>query len=848
MKEKELKELKLTKNIIIPFPNFQQNTIISPTQMNDNFEEIEHAYNSLIDNHNGALEKINKVLSDLTSSDNEAIVNEQERVQAEETRVQNEEQRISDEDERRAEEKKRIAMYNTHLNDELRREQKHTEIVDTFNTKIGEVDTFVDTKKEEIDSFIDAKTEEVEEFVDLKTNQVNSFITTKTSEINTFVTAKGQEVQNAIKAIPPKSELIGAKGDKGDKGEKGEKGDRGERGLQGIQGERGLQGVKGDTPSITHLETSISDKINEVETRFNTLTSQQQQDAEVVDARGGETSLKVRLDKFKSQLEHTVVNVFDYSSDVVIVNGKEDWKYAFDNAFKKLQSGGSLLIPKHNYYISSRSVLEDKKNITINCAGVIMPIDGKTPLIGTITFRNLKNCTINGLTLDGNKDNIIYTTTYGSQSLLNMDNCSNMVFNNIKFLNSCESGMNSNGNLFNIIFNNVEIENMGEHGFYFGGTNCKNIHFNNIKCNEIGLNSANNNRFCGVIKFRNKTADDIMHDNIIINGFDFRTTQTGINGHRQLVNIFDVKNVSIKNGSIKGDRASIFSTNISIDNLLIDNVVVDGLYIFYGLNTSNDSISELTPGLMNIKITNSYLNCGLQYFGDITEMSNCVFNCKYQLTDAMSQNVVLRKATFNNVNFILNNYRFDIKKLDRDFEFNNCEFTSKTNTSPLFDFGLTSYVEGVSITFNGCKDTDVHSIFVQIHRPIDLNILNTTTNNYIKSTVPLKSINIQNSKLRKFKIDYNSTFENCLLNGVYDLNGNRCDSFVSTVICKKYNTSVNLDLRYKIAKDIDLNKLIIVNNKLIPFEVTNTIDKNILTLSTITTQETDIVFTVFYNA
>ena len=79
---KELKELKLTKNIIIPFPNFQPNTIISPTQINDNFEEIEYAYNNLIDNHNGALEKINKVLSDLTSSDNEAIVNEQERVKA----------------------------------------------------------------------------------------------------------------------------------------------------------------------------------------------------------------------------------------------------------------------------------------------------------------------------------------------------------------------------------------------------------------------------------------------------------------------------------------------------------------------------------------------------------------------------------------------------------------------------------------------------------------------------------------------------------------------------------------------------------------------------------------------
>ena len=111
MKEKELKELKLTKNIIIPFPNFQQNTIISPTQMNDNFEEIEHAYNTLIDNHNGALEKINKVLSDLTSSDNEAIVNEQERVKAEETRVQNEEERIANEEERKTEETKRAVTF-----------------------------------------------------------------------------------------------------------------------------------------------------------------------------------------------------------------------------------------------------------------------------------------------------------------------------------------------------------------------------------------------------------------------------------------------------------------------------------------------------------------------------------------------------------------------------------------------------------------------------------------------------------------------------------------------------------------------------------------------------------------
>ena len=292
MKEKELKELKLTKNIIIPFPNFQQNTIISPTQMNDNFEEIEHAYNTLIDNHNGALEKINKVLSDLTSSDNEAIVNEQERVQAEETRVQNEEQRISDEDERRTEEKKRIAMYNTHLNDELKREQKHTQMIGEFDSKIEEIDT--------------------------------------------FVTTKGQEVQNAINSIPSKEELKGEKGD------------------------------KGDTPSITHLETSINNKINDVETRFVRLTSEQQQDAEVIDARDGAVSLKARLDNFDSQLEQVAINVKDFGAKG---DGVTDDTKAIQDALDSMGNTSTLTSDKGKTFLVTKPLNVKFDNINIDFNG-----------------------------------------------------------------------------------------------------------------------------------------------------------------------------------------------------------------------------------------------------------------------------------------------------------------------------------------------------------------------------------------------------------------------------------------------------------------------------------------------
>lgn len=57
------------------------------------------------------------------------------------------------------------------------------------------------------------------------------------------------------------------------------------------------------------MATSINNKVNEVENRFNALTSKQQQDAEVIDARDGETSLKARLDRDIEKAKQIYVNV-----------------------------------------------------------------------------------------------------------------------------------------------------------------------------------------------------------------------------------------------------------------------------------------------------------------------------------------------------------------------------------------------------------------------------------------------------------------------------------------------------------------------------------------------------------
>ncbi len=121
---KDLSKLKLTKSVIVPFPNFQQNTIISPTQINDNFEEIEYAYNNLIDNHNGAIQSLQNALNELITNNDEIVSNEEERIKREE---------------------KRIETYNTHVSNETKREEAHSNMIATFDLKIEEVNNLLNS-------------------------------------------------------------------------------------------------------------------------------------------------------------------------------------------------------------------------------------------------------------------------------------------------------------------------------------------------------------------------------------------------------------------------------------------------------------------------------------------------------------------------------------------------------------------------------------------------------------------------------------------------------------------------------------------------------------------------------
>ena len=171
----------------------------------------------------------------------------------EEERKSNELDRKSQEARRVSNEVERISNENTRKANEVTREKNETSRQYVFENKVDEVDKKIIEINATKDNFV---------------SSINTKVDTKISELNTtkdnFVSSVNTKVDSKI------SELDNTKSD---------------------------------------MATSINNKVNEVENRFNALTSKQQQDAEVIDARDGETSLKARLDRDIEKAKQVYVNV-----------------------------------------------------------------------------------------------------------------------------------------------------------------------------------------------------------------------------------------------------------------------------------------------------------------------------------------------------------------------------------------------------------------------------------------------------------------------------------------------------------------------------------------------------------
>lgn len=600
--------------------------------------------------------------------------------------------------------------------------------------------------------------------------------------------------------------------------------------------------------SLSRTKTTSSDELG---TLVNVLAEAQQYKNNFVKM---DAKIDDEVAKMNAQLSQLTVNVANYQSLTERYNDTIVWDNAFKQAFNDLKNGGILLIPDGEYLIKNRVTLEDKVGIVINCSGTIQPVADKTPLIGTVTMNNLRQSTINSLKLDGNRGNIGESNNFGTQSLLNISNSSDLIINGLEIMNTVESAFNSDGNLDHIIFNNVKIENIGEHGFYFGGSNVKDIRFNHLYCKNIGVGSSNSQRAVAVIKLRNKTNGDIQHDQITIDGFEFKMDSTPSASDRQFIQAFDTLNVTLKNGSITGEDVSIFGVNTALEKLFIDNLYFNGRRLHYIVNDFtgwNVSTPITKPGAFNIEIHNSHLIGGNVYYGMIALFNNCIIDLNgtvWNQTMSLDTNPV---TTFNNCRVICLSGYFSFVdsvkasgKMTMNYIYKNTTFKcTPSRTSPIF--GVT-HMDGGNILFENITLDEEHSVFIQTSVPIPLRFYNVKINGSIKTTTPIPLLSVKNAHLKTYILDTYATYDKL---EVYDLReygtGKRVDFGLFKATCLSYNTTVNLSLRYNRVDAVAEEELLVTNNKGIPFNYS--VSNNVVTLDVIDRQDSDTIFTVIYS-
>lgn len=146
---------------------------------------------------------------------------------------------------------------------------------------------------------------------------------------------------------------------------------------QGVQGQTGPQGPEGPTPDITPLK-------NDINNRFNALTSQQQGDSEVIEARGGYPALKARLDAINDDL-------IKYNYQTIVTHTTEN-NFSSINATKNgyldniLLEGKTLVVDSNNNVVLPgtqgamiKSVGDDVTEIKLNSINENL-FDGKLEL------------------------------------------------------------------------------------------------------------------------------------------------------------------------------------------------------------------------------------------------------------------------------------------------------------------------------------------------------------------------------------------------------------------------------------------------------------------------------------
>lgn len=508
-----------------------------------------------------------------------------------------------------------------------------------------------------------------------------------------------------------------------------------------------------------------------------------------------------------------------------IADGEADDTDSIQQAFNAVGDNGSVCFPRATYRIRERVILQNVSNIEIINHGIIKPMDGETPWIGTISLNGVKNAVIKNLKMDGNVDNVPETTTVGRQSMIDIRNCENIEFVNLDIRNTSESGITGESNT-NITINNAVFENIGEHCVYIGGAACHGMTFNNIRVKNIGQNGMSKSRVTAVVKFRLHEVADEVHSGVRLNGVHFTDDtlfeNVDYSCYHALASLNDVKDFSIENCYIKGETTAITQLNAVTEVGTIRNVELDGRDISAGVGVNygtNETVAIESPGAFKIAMYDCVLKCESNMLAAY-DLYNCDLTATGYLASGYVPDGLVDKHIIDGCRIDVGSlYRMNLQRVSK-LEIRNTEFVSSgaNQNQPVLYAS-----KDMDVVLINCVDSTDRSKFI-------------ADNDYVVNltaegcTFVSKINDVTSIKLSNCKVGY-ATYINhdkATYSHVTRISDNkRLDITKHTVA--QYSDYVSLDLRFSAIKKVTEKDLIILPTPQVSYTVS--ISDNILTIT-----------------
>ena len=385
-----------------------------------------------------------------------------------------------------------------------------------------------------------------------------------------------------------------------------------------------------------------------------------------------------------------------------------------------LTSGMIYITPTGTIRITT-VVIPTLSNMHFIFSGTVFKLpDGYNPLDSDmIRFNRLTDSFVDGLSLDGNRDNLAIngsdpSVPYGRVIGWRIGNSSaRLFFRNVSMVNMLYCGSQWGRDIQDITIDGCFYDNIGEHVFYIsgkGGGNVSRVTWRRVRGGSHGINTNNTvqSHACAFIKSAQSDADGnpTIGDNDFFEVDGMTAAQTTAPGYASVIVINGyLRHLKLKDVRVGGSISGVISPldvcwYVDIDGLDASSDTV-GCPVVFTYPSSALEIRRWTA--RNVNLPGAFTQINAQLFD---KWEDCILSrATFSEDQALTSFAAGKRTEFIRCKFTSTAASTLLQYVRRDVLFNECIFSSTFGgANAAVDYiGQNGYTAGALVSFTNCK-------------------------------------------------------------------------------------------------------------------------------------------------